>query len=105
VNHIAKDLPEFPATLRLHPYFFDSVTLKIHARESLPAWLSDAHSERWLIVGGAFGRGGPYSRFSPASNSACDDGQNGPTDGGYYQLAYDGAIVNAPQGWDQGLED
>jgi prevent-host-death family protein len=42
---------------------------------------------------------------TPARNGACADGQTGPTDGGYYRLSYDGAIVNAPQGWDQGLED
>ena len=41
----------------------------------------------------------------PASNSACDDGQSSPTDDGYYHLSYEGDIVNAPQGWDQGLED
>jgi hypothetical protein len=41
----------------------------------------------------------------PASNSACDDGQSGPTDDGYYHLSYEGDIVNAPQGWYQGLED
>jgi len=45
------------------------------------------------------------SALTPASDRAGDDRQNGPTGGGYDQLAYDGAIVNAAQGWDQGLED
>jgi hypothetical protein len=42
---------------------------------------------------------------TPPSHGARDNRQNGPTGGGYDQLAYDGAIVNAAQGWDQGLED
>jgi hypothetical protein len=36
------------------------------------------------------------SVLTPASHSAGDDRQNGPTGGGYHQLAYDGAIVHAP---------
>ena len=44
--------------------------------------------------------------LTPASlHSAGDDRQNGPAGGGYYHLADDGAVVEAPQGWDQGLED
>ena len=43
--------------------------------------------------------------FSPVSlHSSGDDRQSGPTGGGYYQLADDGAIVDAPQRWDQDLE-
>jgi hypothetical protein len=45
------------------------------------------------------------SALTPANHRAGDDRQNGPTDGGYYQLAYDGDIVTAPPGGDQGLED
>jgi hypothetical protein len=58
----------------------------------------------WLIVDGEDAHRS-LSVLTPTSNSACDDRQNSPTDGGYYQLAYDGDILNAPQGWDQGLED
>jgi hypothetical protein len=43
--------------------------------------------------------------FDASGSRAYDDRQSGPTGGGYYQLDYEGSIVNAPQGWDQGLED
>ena len=43
--------------------------------------------------------------LTPIQHSAGDDRQNGPTGGGYYHLADDGAVVEAPKGWDQGLED
>jgi hypothetical protein len=44
--------------------------------------------------------------LTPASlHNAGDDRQNGPTGRRYYQLADDGAEIDATQGWDQGLED
>src|SRR2546430_17155853 len=45
------------------------------------------------------------SALTPASHGAGDNSQNGPTGAGYYRLDYDGAIVHASQGWNQGLED
>jgi hypothetical protein len=44
------------------------------------------------------------SALTPANHRAGDDRENGPTGEGYYHLAYDGAVVKAPQCWDQGLE-
>ena len=38
--------------------------------------------------------------LTPIQHSAGDDRQNGPTGGGYYHLADDGAVVEAPQSWD-----
>jgi hypothetical protein len=43
--------------------------------------------------------------MTPAINSAGDDGQNSSTDCGYYNLSEDGADAEAPQGWDQELQD
>jgi hypothetical protein len=43
--------------------------------------------------------------LTPSLHSGGDDRQSGPTGGRYYQLADDGAVVDAPQGWDQGLKD
>jgi hypothetical protein len=43
--------------------------------------------------------------LTPTRHDARGDRQNCPTGGGYYQLGYDRAIVNAPHGRDQGLED
>jgi hypothetical protein len=44
--------------------------------------------------------------LTPAGLHSPDgDRQHCPTGGGYYQLADDGAEIDAAQGWDQGLED
>jgi hypothetical protein len=44
--------------------------------------------------------------LTPANlHSGGDDSQSDPTGGGYYDLADDGAVVDAPRRWDQGLEE
>jgi len=48
--------------------------------------------------------GATPSLFSRAVHNASDNRQDGPTGGGSYRLADDGADVEAPQGWDQGLK-
>jgi hypothetical protein len=45
------------------------------------------------------------SALTPAYDNACDDRQSSPTGGSSYHLADDWDDVEAPQGWDQELED
>ena len=43
--------------------------------------------------------------LTPAYDSACHDRQSNPTGGSSYHLADDRDDVEAPQGWDQELQD
>jgi hypothetical protein len=51
-------------------------------------------------------KNGLSAASTPAGiHSGGDDRQNGPTSGSSYYLTDDGAEVEVPQGWDQGLQD